>query len=134
MKELISLDKMFENIKSKNEESKLSIEASEKAIAIINKIVKARESLGLTQRELAKKCGVQQPALARIETFKVVPQINTLIKIAQSVGINIEAFTDMESKQMQMRFSISKVVLNSTFYNNDLGDYSWKQKSIVLHS
>ena len=134
MKELISLDKMFENIKSKNEESKLSIEASEKAIAIINKIVKARKSLGLTQRELAKKCGIQQPALARIETFKVVPQINTLIKIAQVVGINIEAFTDIESKQMQMCYSISKVVLNSTFYNNYIGGDPWKQISMALNS
>ncbi len=134
MKELISLDQMFENIKSKSEESKLSIEASEKAIAIINKIVKARESLGLTQRELAKKCGIQQPALARIETFKVVPQINTLIKIAQAVGVNIEAFTAIERKQMQMCFSISQVVINSTFYNNDIGGYLWKQDSIVLHS
>ena len=59
MKDLISLDQMLDNIKSKNEESKLSIEASEKTIAIINKIVKARESLGLTQRELAKKVGVK---------------------------------------------------------------------------
>ncbi len=113
MKDLISLDQMLDNIKSKNEESKLSIEASEKTIAIINKIVKARESLGLTQRELAKKCGIKQPALARIETFKVVPQINTLIKIAQAVGVNIEAFTDIESKQIKMNREGKRCLLYS---------------------
>lgn len=133
MKDLISLDQMFDNIKLKNEESKLSIEASEKTIAIINKIVKARESLGLTQREIAKKCGIKQPALARIETFKVVPQINTLIKIAQAAGVSIEAFTDIESMEMQVCFSISRIVINSTCYNNDKGGYSWRQNSIILH-
>ena len=131
MKDLISLDQMLDNIKSKNEESKLSIEASEKTIAIINKIVKARESLGLTQRELAKKCGIKQPALSRIDTFKFVPQINTLIKIAQAVGVNIEAFTDIESKQMQVCFSISHIAINSTWYNNGIGGYLWRQNSTV---
>lgn len=122
MEQLISLDQMLENIKSKSEESRLTIEATQKSIEIINKIVKARENLGITQRELAKKCGIQQPALARIETFKVIPQINTLIKIAQAVGVNIEAFTSIEKQQMQICFSISQVILNTSCYNNKIGD------------
>lgn len=131
MKDLISLDQMFDNIKLKNEESKLSIEASEKAIAIVDKIVKARKNLGLTQRELAKKCGIKQPALARIETYRVIPQINTLIKIAKVVGVDIEAFSTTESEQMKICFSISCAVVNST-YNNNIGGYLWKQNSIAL--
>ena len=122
MEQLISLDQMLENIKSKSEESRLTIEATQKSIEIINKIVKARENLGITQRELAKKCGIQQPALARIETFKVIPKINTLIKIAQAVGINIAAFTSMEKQQMQIWFSIGQVILSTSCYNNRIGD------------
>lgn len=140
MKELISLDQMFNNIKSKNEKSKLSIEAFEKTIAIINKIVKARESLGLTQRELAKRCGIQQPALARIESFKVIPQINTLIKIAQVVDVNIEALTSVEKQQNQKNNIIRQVVINvSINYSNNTsinytnnGGYSWRQNSMTL--
>ena len=133
MKDLISLDQVLQNIKVQNEESRLTIEAAEKTIEIINKIVETREALGLTQRDLAKKCGIQQPALARIETFKVVPQINTLIKIAKAAGVSIEAFTDIESMEMQVCFSISRIVINSSCYNNDKGGYSWRQNSIILH-
>lgn len=134
MKNVIGLDQVLQNIKSQSEESRLTIEAAEKTIKIINKIVESREALGLTQRDLAKKCGIQQPALARIETCKVIPKLNTIIKIAEAAGVKIESFTPIEERQMQMCFSISNVVLNSTFYNNDIGGYLWKQKSIVLHS
>lgn len=131
MKNVISLDQVLQNIKSQSEESRLTIEAAEKTIKIINKIVESREALGLTQRDLAKKCGIQQPALARIETCKVIPKLNTIIKIAEAVGVKIESFTPIEEKQMQICFSISKVVLNSTFYNNGIGGYLWRQNSTV---
>lgn len=128
MKDLITLDQMYENIKSRSEASKLTIEAAEKTIKIINKIVEARKALGLTQRELAKKCGIQQPVLARIETCRVIPKLNTIIKIAQAVGVNIAAFTSGESKQLQVCYSISQIAINSTLYNNAMeGSYETKQ-------
>lgn len=55
MKNAISLDQMLKNIKERSEDSRLTIEAAEKTIKIINKIVESREALGLTQRDLAKK-------------------------------------------------------------------------------
>lgn len=117
MKELISLDEMFENIKSKNETFRRSVEASEKTIDIINKIVKTREGLGVTQRELAKKCGIKQPALARIETFKVVPKINTLIKITQALGMSLEMFTAEERNLTITLLSRSQFEIKAGFYN-----------------
>ena len=127
MKNVISLDQVLQNIKAKSEESRLTIEAAEKTIKIINKIVESREALGLTQRDLAKKCGIQQPALARIETCKVIPKLNTIIKIAEAVGVKVEAFTPIEEKQMQICFSISKAVLTTSSYNNNSGGiYGYK--------
>jgi DNA-binding XRE family transcriptional regulator len=123
MKNLISLDQVLQNIKAQNEESRLTIEAAEKTIKIINKIVESREALGLTQRDLAKKCGIQQPALARIETCKVIPKLNTIIKIAEAVGVKIESFTPIEEKQMKMIYSFSQVVINSSLYNSSIGGY-----------
>ena len=123
MKNVISLDQVLQNVKAQNEASRLTIEAAEKTIKIINKIVESREALGLTQRELAKKCGIQQPALARIETCKVIPKLNTIIKIAEAVGVKIESFTPIEEKQMQMCFSISQVIINSSLYNSSIGGY-----------
>lgn len=126
MKNVISLDQVLQNIKVQSEESRLTIEAAEKTIEIINKIVETREALGLTQRDLAKKCGIQQPALARIETCKVIPKLNTVIKIAEAVGVKIESFTPMEERQMKMIYSFSQVVINSS-YNSSIGEcYGYK--------
>lgn len=123
MKNAISLDQMLQNIKERSEDSRLTIEAAEKTIKIINKIVESREALGLTQRDLAKKCGIQQPALARIETCKVIPKLNTIIKIAEAVGVKIESFTPIEEKQMKMIYSFSQVIINSSLYNSSIGGY-----------
>ncbi len=123
MKNLISLDQVLQNIKAQSEESRLTIEAAEKTIKIINKIVESREALGLTQRDLAKKCGIQQPALARIETCKVIPKLNTIIKIAEAVGVKIESFNPIEEKQMKMIYSFSQVIINSSLYNSSIGGY-----------
>lgn len=97
MKDLKTFDQVWESVKQTNEKTKLTLETSEKVIQIIRKITQARIDLNISQRDLAKRCGIQQPALARIETFKIIPKINTLIKIAQCVNITIEAL-DVEQK------------------------------------
>lgn len=43
-------------------------------VALIGKLIKARESKGLTQRELADLAGLKQPDIARIETMKTTSQ------------------------------------------------------------
>lgn len=58
-------------------------------IELIGKIVEAREEKGLSQRELAKICGVKQPAIARIESMRTTPQIDTLFKILSPLGYTL---------------------------------------------
>lgn len=58
-------------------------------IELIGKIVEAREEKGLSQRELAKLCGVKQPAIARIESMRTTPQIDTLFKILSPLGYTL---------------------------------------------
>ncbi|MEI6207343.1 MAG: helix-turn-helix transcriptional regulator [Desulfuromonadales bacterium] len=51
-------------------------------------IIKAwREHLGMTQDEVAKKIGVKQPSLARIESGTVKPRHATIIKLSTIFGI-----------------------------------------------
>ena len=47
----------------------------------------ARESAGLTQKELATRIGVAQARIAEWERGKVDPTGSTLIKIAAALGI-----------------------------------------------
>lgn len=58
-------------------------------VALIGKMIEAREQKGLSQRELAKLCGVKQPAIARLESLKATPQIDTLFKILAPLGYTL---------------------------------------------
>ena len=54
-------------------------------------LVKAwREHLGLTQEELAKRAGIKQPSLARLENAESNPRKSTLKKLADAMNISIE--------------------------------------------
>ena len=67
-----------------NDKSKVS-EAERAQIefetALIGKVIEAREAKGLSQRELAEISGVKQPAIARLESMRSTPQIDTLFKV-----------------------------------------------------
>lgn len=56
---------------------------------IIIEMIKSRNSQGLTQQQLAKKAGIRQSNLSRIETGAVSPTIETLQKIAYGLGKEI---------------------------------------------
>ena len=58
--------------------------------ALIGKMIEAREEKGLTQRDLARLSGVRQPAIARLESMKVTPQIDTLFKLLNPLGYTIQ--------------------------------------------
>lgn len=75
-----------------NDETKVS--SAEKSqikfeTALIGKIIEARESRGLSQRDLAELCGVKQPAIARLENMRSTPQIDTLFKILSPLGYTL---------------------------------------------
>ena len=67
-------------------------------ISLIGKMIEAREEKGLSQRELAKISGVKQPAIARLESMKATPQIDTLFKVLHPLGYTIE-IVPLNSKQ-----------------------------------
>lgn len=75
-----------------NDESKVtSIEKAqvEFEAALIGKLIEVREAKGLSQRELAEICGLKQPAIARLESMKTTPQIDTLFKILNPLGYTL---------------------------------------------
>ena len=58
-------------------------------IAIIDKLVALRKEKGLTQRELAKASNLTQPAIARLESKSAIPQLDTLLKVADALGCGL---------------------------------------------
>lgn len=53
---------------------------------LILALVKARESVGMSQRSLESLSGVRQPAIARIERGANSPTLETLIKLLTPLG------------------------------------------------
>lgn len=58
-------------------------------VELIGKIIEAREAKGLSQRDLAELTGVKQPAIARMESMKTIPKIDTLFKILAPLGYTL---------------------------------------------
>ena len=76
-----------------NDETRVSPAERERIqfeISLIGKMIEAREEKGFSQRELAELSGVKQPAIARLESMKATPQIDTLFKLLHPLGYTIE--------------------------------------------
>jgi len=58
-------------------------------LELIGKLIEAREAKGLTQKQLAEAAGIKQPAVARLETLKATPQIDTLFKVLTPMGYKL---------------------------------------------
>lgn len=64
------------------------IEEAEQLAYIISAIIGRRKKLGLSQRDLASKCGVPQSSIGRIESCKTIPNISTLLNIFKHLGLS----------------------------------------------
>ena len=77
------------HVKATDQQGSNDIEEIENVASIISAMIEKRNTLGISQRELASKCGIPQSSLARIESFKTTPKLNTLLKILQPLGLNL---------------------------------------------
>jgi transcriptional regulator with XRE-family HTH domain len=56
----------------------------------MNPIRYGRLRAGLTQTELARRAGISQPALARIEAGRVQPRVDTVTRLLRECGLSLE--------------------------------------------
>ena len=76
-------------VKNVDIENGRTIEEIEEQAKIISTLIKQRQALGLSQRDLADICGIPQSSVARIESFKTTPNLSTLLKIVKPLGLKI---------------------------------------------
>lgn len=55
-------------------------------VALIGELIKARNEKGLSQKKLEELSGVKQPVIARMESGKTDPQLDTILKVLASLG------------------------------------------------
>ena len=74
-------------------ENKMDTEIPSQELNIIDALAKLhseRIRRGISQRELAKKIGMPQPQLAKIEQLDSVPSFNTLNRYAAGLGLKLK--------------------------------------------
>ena len=56
---------------------------------IIDSLIKQRHNKGMTQKELAEAASLTQSVIARFESKKATPQLDTLLKVATALDCDI---------------------------------------------
>ena len=64
---------------------------------LLRTMVTIREEQGLSQADLAAKCNVKQPVIARMEIAVHSPQIDSLLKVLVPLGYKLQ-IVPMEKK------------------------------------
>lgn len=82
-------DDYKDHVKAVDPESRKTMEEVEALSSIVSTIVKQRNAMGISQRELATMCGIPQSSVARIESFKTTPNLDTILKIMQPLGLTL---------------------------------------------
>lgn len=76
----------FLNEQLKDPEVKAEYEALEPEFAVIQALIDARNSAGLTQKELSQRTGIAQSDISRIENGNGNPSLKTLKRLAEAMG------------------------------------------------
>ena len=66
--------------------TKEEILESDLRVAIMTELIEARHEKGISQKKLEELSGVSQPVIARMETGKTSPQLDTVLKVLASLG------------------------------------------------
>lgn len=82
---LMSFDEYYD--KNVSEEDKREIEFQTE---LIGRLIEVRNNKKMSQRKLAQICNIKQPEIARIESFKCSPQVDTLIKLLVPLGYTLK--------------------------------------------
>lgn len=78
-----------EEVKREDPETSELIAKAEAEADIIAAVLQKRSDLGLSQRDLANLCDIPQSTVARIESFKIMPRLDTLMKILHKLGLTL---------------------------------------------
>ncbi|MBS5433211.1 MAG: helix-turn-helix transcriptional regulator [Firmicutes bacterium] len=62
----------------------------ESCAVIIDRLIEERHSKGMTQKDLAKAASLTQPVIARLESKKATPQLDTLLKVVAALDCQLD--------------------------------------------
>lgn len=72
---------------------------------VIDQLIAERRRQGISQRKLAEKAGFPQSVIARLESKKVSPNIDTLMKVTVALGCKIAIVANEPLEEANERIS-----------------------------
>ena len=85
----LNVDEEIRKRVQKNPELKNELEKANAEYQFIKFLIGLRKELGITQVELAEKSGLTQQVISKIETYKRLPTLSTLLKYVDSMGLKL---------------------------------------------
>jgi DNA-binding XRE family transcriptional regulator len=73
-----------------DEEFRLLWREREAAYKVAGEFIRLRKKQGLSQSEVARRAGLKQPAIARLESGAVKPTLDTIQRVAHALGRELE--------------------------------------------
>lgn len=81
------------HVKAIDPVAKADLENIEEVTSIVSSLIAKRTELGISQRDLAAECGLPQSSVARIESFKTTPKLDTLLKMMRPLGLKLQVYS-----------------------------------------
>jgi predicted transcriptional regulator len=78
------------HVRKTNSEIGNDIDEVEALSQIVGAMIEQRHNLSLSQRELAELCGIPHSSVARIESGKTTPNLSTVLKIFEQLGLQFQ--------------------------------------------
>ena len=78
------------HVKAVSKEERRNMEEIEEVSTIVSSMIRRRQELGISQRALAKRCGIPQSSVVRTETLQTTPKLDTLVKLMQALDLKLQ--------------------------------------------
>ena len=87
--DITTIDQALEEFGNQSIENRDILRVVEKIGDLINGVIIERTKKGYSQRDLAKIVGIKQPMLARFERGEIMPRLDTFLKIAVALDLDL---------------------------------------------
>lgn len=113
-----SLEEAFEQFASASEENRDVLATSIKLNELIERMVEERKDQRMTQREFAEVVGIKQPMIARIEKLESIPRLDTFIKMADRLDLEILLAPKVDF--LPIDFEMKSIKYSSSSFDKDV--------------
>lgn len=85
----ITLDQYIDELKERSPREREKLERAERSFNLIGQLLVLRLEAGLTQTELAKRSGIRQSEISKIENGRINPTMETLDALGDALGVRL---------------------------------------------